>query len=168
MDGLFDPQRLQEDALYLGVLTARGVKPLSRLEYPVGTQVLEALKGLGLTVAPLTRIAQDGTRVTHLILGTDPDLVEQYRADFDGTALVETPDVIRLEARYFGYPACCAEAFIRDPRAPNDLPPQEQALLFHRACPGCQETPRLVLLYKSALAQARRLNVAPDAVFSKP
>jgi len=159
MEGLPDPQELQEDALYLGLLTARGVKPLSRLEYPVEPEVLDVLEGLGLLVASLTRIARNGARVTHLILGTDLDLIEQYKADFDGTVLGETPDVIRLEARYFGFPACCAEAFIQDPRAPNDLPPQEQALLFHRACPGCQETPRLVPLYRSALEKARRIKI---------
>jgi hypothetical protein len=132
------------------------------------------LEGLGLTIAPLTRIAQNGARVTHLVLGTDADLIEQYKADFDGTAILgQTSAIVRLEARYFGFPACCAEAFVRAPYAPNDLAPQEQALLFHHACPGCQETPKLVPLYGSALAKARQLSQnyqmrQPHTVTSQP
>jgi len=145
---LLDPNRLEEDAIYLGVLTAMGVKPLSRLEYGVVPDVLSLLRGLGLKVVPVKRVVQNGSEVIHWILGRDSDLIEQYKSDFDGSPIREgDPEVIRAEARYFGFPACCAEAYI-------------QGLLFHRACPGCKETPKLIPLYRSALREARRLHKA--------
>ena len=151
-----DRRRLLEDAVYLGVLTARRVKPLSRLEYPVGPQVLDLLSALGLVTAPVTRLAQNGAPVTHTILSRDPGLIRNYRQEFDGTVIQgETPAVVRAEAGHFGYPACCAEAYVRQPYAPNGLADEDQALLFHHACPGCQETPRLIPLYRSALAETR-------------
>jgi len=158
---LLDPNRLEEDAIYLGVLTAMGVKPLSRLEYGVAPDVLSLLRGLGLKVVPVKRVVQDGSEVIHWILGRDSGLIEQYKSDFDGSPIREgDPEVIRAEARYFGFPACCAEAYIRDPLAPGTLTTEEQGLLFHRACPGCKETPKLIPLYRSALREARRLHKA--------
>ena len=152
------PERLAEDAVYLGVLTSRGLKPLSRLEYPVECSIVDILSDLGLVVASLTRIARNGTQACHLILGRDANLIDRYRADFDGRLLRgETPGVVRLEACYFGYPACCAEAYINAPHAPNDLACEDQALLFHRACPGCAVTPNLIPLYGAALAEAKTL-----------
>jgi hypothetical protein len=50
VDTLLGPAKLEADAIYLGVLTARGVKPLSRLEYPVEPDVLSMLRKLGLTL----------------------------------------------------------------------------------------------------------------------
>jgi len=158
MDDIPSPIRLEEDAIYLGVLTARSVKPLSRLEYPVEPYILDALEHMGLTIVPVTRIARDGTLVSHWVLGKDSNLIDQYRAEFDGKVLQgETPPVIRSESQYFGYPACCAEAYARDPLSLNSPTVVEQALLFHRACPECKETPTLLPLYKSALVEARRL-----------
>jgi hypothetical protein len=158
MDDLLRPERLAEDAVYLGVLTARGLKPLSRIEYAVASPIVDVWGHLGLEVARITRIARNGARVCHLILGRDAKLVDRYREDFDGRLLRgETPGVVRLEARYFGYPACCAEAYISAPRATNHLASEDQALLFHRACPGCAVTPNLIPLYAAALADAKRL-----------
>ena len=57
-----DRRRLLEDAVYLGVLTARRVKPLSRLEYPVGPQVLDLLSALGLVTAPSPGWPKTGLR----------------------------------------------------------------------------------------------------------
>jgi len=147
-------QSFKEEAIYLGVLTSRRVKPLSRLEYPVQEDVLDAFKGLGLTIAPVTRYAQNGTQVTHLILSRDRRLIRQYQIQFDGSVILgELPFVVRVEAKFFGYPACCAEAYINDPYAPNGLCDEVIALLFHYACPGCMQTPRLIPLYNSALAE---------------
>ena len=162
MVDLLHPKRLVEDAVYLGVLTARGLKPLSRLEYPVASPIVDVWSDLGLVIARITRIARNGVQVCHLVLGRDAYLVDRYREDFDGRPLRgETPGIVRLEARYFGYPACCAEAYISAPHAPNDLPSEDQALLFHRACPGCAVTPHLIPLYAAALADAKRLLHAP-------
>lgn len=152
-----DEDALFEDVLYLGILTAWRVKPLSRLEVPAATAVLERYAEWGLTVAPVIRFARNGARCQQIVFSMEPDLVEAYRAEFDHTRLEgETPAVVRSEARYFGYPPCCAEAFIQTPYAPNDLPVEQQALLFHHACPGCQVTPRLIPFYQAALAEARQ------------
>ena len=156
MPALFSQHQLDEDALYLGVLTARQVKPLSRLEYPVEIPILDLLRDWGLTLAPVTRFAQDGTRCHHLVFSTQPALLATYCAEFDGARLDETSAVIRAEARYFGYPPCCAESFIRVPHAPNGLAVEEQGLLFHHACPGCRVTRELIPLYRAALAVARQ------------
>lgn len=148
----------EEEAIYLGLLTARGIKPLSRLEYAVEDNVLDVLKKLGLIIAPVTRMAQNGDRVQHLVFSKHQDLLDAYLGEFDGTVLKgETPSVIRSEARYFGYPACCAEAYIRGQRWGSGLTREDQSLLFHCACPGCRETPLLLPRYRAALEDARRL-----------
>ena len=144
------------DAIYLGILTARGLKPLSRLEYPIDETVLGWLSAQGLLTAVVTRVARNGARVHHLALSRDADLLSRYCAEFDRQPLRgETPGVIRREAHYFGYPACCAEAYIRTPHAPNHLTAAEQALFYHRACPGCRVTPRLIPAYRAALIEAQ-------------
>jgi hypothetical protein len=149
--------RPEEDALYLGILTARHVKPLSRLEYPVRPAVGEFYAWLGLLVRDVNRTALNGRTIRHWVLSRDAGIIRDYQAEFDGTVL-ETANsrIIRAEARYFGYPPCCAIAYIRDRFAPNGLPPADQALLFHRACPNCQATPALVPLYRRAMDDARR------------
>jgi hypothetical protein len=152
------PQRLLEDTIYLGLLTARDVKPLSRLEYPVASNLVGFLHRLGLHVVQVTRIAHNQTRVCHLVLGRDARLIDRYLSDFDGRRLCgETPRLVRIEARYFGYPACCAEAYIHSPHADNGLSFEDQAFLFHHACPGCVATPQLLPHYRAALAEARQI-----------
>ncbi len=152
------PPHLAAEAVYLAVLAARGVKPLSRIEYAVGTPVLRCFTDLGLLTAVVTRVARDGTRVRHLAVSRDAHTLRDYRDEFDGRLLRgETPAVIRREAHYFGYPACCAESYIRAPHAPNNLPDGDQSLLFHHVCRGCRVTPRLIPHYRAALAEAERL-----------
>jgi hypothetical protein len=149
---------LERDAIYLGVLTARSVKPLSRLEYPVMPWIMGVLWGMGLIVEPVKRFAQNDTLVNHWIMGRDRSLVEQYRSDFEGKLLEEKTDwEVRLAARYFGYPACCAEAYVTWLYTPNDLMLKDQRLLFHYACPGCEESPKLIPLYQSAFDEAEML-----------
>jgi hypothetical protein len=153
-----NPSALEEDALYLGVLTAKDIKPLSQLEYPVSAHILDILSRLGLFTTTITRITRNGNHVPHIILAKDAGLVDRYRADFDGRVLRDEPTrIIRLEARYFGYPACCAEAYIQAPYAPNGLAQEDQALLFHYACPGCCKTPPMIPFYRDALSEARQL-----------
>lgn len=158
VEGWLSPERLELDAVYLGVLTARGIKPLSRLEYPVRPWVLALFRRMALVTAQITRYAADGTRVEHWVFSRDARLVERYRRRFDRRPLrAETAHLVRLEARYFGYPSCCAEEYIRTPHIPNDLSPADQALLFHRACTGCMITPWLIPLYRAALEEAKSL-----------
>jgi hypothetical protein len=155
---LSEPASLEADALYLGLLTARGIKPLSKLEYPVPPDVLRILEKLGLALGVVRRVARNGALCTHHVMSADPGLLRQYLAEFDGTPLSRrAPSVVRAEARYFGYPSCCAESFISAPYAPNALPWADQRLLFHHACPACAETPGLVPLYRAAHADAQAL-----------
>ncbi len=158
MEDWLSPERLEQDAVYLGVLTAWGIKPLSRLEYPVRPWVLALFRQMTLVTANITRYAEDGTRAEHLVFSRDARLVERYRRRFDRRPLgVESAHLVRIEAYYFGYPPCCAEEYLCNPDTPSDLPPADQALLFHRACTGCTVTPRLIPLYRIALAQAGEL-----------
>ena len=149
---------LELDAIYLGVLTAKRLKPLSRLEYPVMPRIMDVIRGMGLIIEPIKRFAQNGTVVNHWILGRDRSLIEQYQSDFEGKLLEENSDwKAKLEARYFGYPACCAEAYATSPYTPNDLTPKDQQLFFHYACPGCEESPKLIPFYQSAFDEAEVL-----------
>jgi hypothetical protein len=169
MFGEFNNNDLELDAIYLGMLTARRVKPLSRLEYPVSSCVMDVIKRMGLVVKPVKRLAQNGALVTHWIMGKNHSLIEQYLSDFDGKLLEEgTVQTIRLEARYFGYPVCCAEAYIKSPYTTNDLTPEDRQLLFHYACPGCEETPKLIPPYQLALDEAGNLykNLQRNSKFS--
>ena len=153
-----DPAKLEQDAIYLGVLTARRVKPLSRLEYPISYRLRQLLEELGLQLATITRRAQNGCSITHLVMSLDEALIEAYRAEFDG-CIIEggAPAIIMAEARHFGYPICCADAFGRHGYAPNDLESADQRILFHHACAGCTETPRLLPSYRAAFVEAERL-----------
>ena len=163
MIDILDRRRLLDEAVCLGILTARRVKPLSRLEYPPEPQVLDILAALGLVTAFVIRYAQNGAQVSHTILSHDPSLIRQYTLEFDRTVIEgETPAVVRVEAGYFGYPACCAEAYISRPYSPNGLSGRDRALLFHYACPGCRETPALLPLYRSAWNEARHILKYPD------
>ncbi|MCS7259347.1 MAG: hypothetical protein NZ765_00990 [Anaerolineae bacterium] len=152
------PECLEQDAIYLGVLTAWGVKPLSRLEYPVRPWVWASLRHMALVTARLTRYAENGAWVEHWVFSRYAHLVERYCRQFDRQPLNgDSACLVRLEADYFGYPQCCAEEYLRSPDVPSDLLPADQALLFHRACTGCQVTPQLLPWYRAALVEARAL-----------
>ena len=156
--GWLDASRLERDALYLGLLTAREVKPLSRLEYSISNNLYRILVEMGLKLARLTRRAQNGATVPHLVMSLDRRRIADYLAEFDGAVIVgNSPAVIRAEARHFGYPACCAESFSRRGYAPNDLEPADQRILFHHACAGCTETPPLLPAYRAACEESERL-----------
>ena len=158
MFGKLNSDDMELDAIYLGVLTAKRVKPLSRLEYPVRSCIMALIKDMRLIVEPVNRIARNGTPVKHWIMGKDRSLVDQYQSDFEGKLLEEnTFQMIRLEAKHFGYPLCCAETYVKSPYSPNNLTPRDQRLLFHYACPGCKETPKLIPLYQSAFDEAEIL-----------
>ena len=151
--------KLQEEAIYLGVLTSRGTKPLSRIEYPIEEKTLAVLQELDLIIQPVKRLTKNGSQVTHSILGTDEGLITEYMNIFDGSVIDgETSPVVLAEAYFFGYPSCCAQAYLSRnrsiSRAANSLSPEDQALFFHTACPGCRVTPQFVSHYKSALRTA--------------
>ena len=60
-----------EELLFLAMLTAEGVKPLSRWEGPVTPRQWQALPRLGLQVAAVHRPTEWGHSVTHVIFSRD-------------------------------------------------------------------------------------------------
>lgn len=147
------------DLVYLALLTAEGVKRLSRVEWALKPREEQYLLGLDLQVGRVTRVTLDGNQVVHGVFSRDRELLDSYRWDFDGFPLVETSPVIRAEGYYFTYPECCVEAHI-DPETrhqPNGLPSEDQAILYHWACRGCTETPRLVPRYREIWRRAQNI-----------
>ena len=139
---------LEFQLAYLAVLTSEGLKPLSRWERRLRAGERRVIERHGLTVLDVRRRTQIGIRRTESVMSTDPDLAEAYRARFAGRRLQETPEAVRAQGRFFGYPDCCIEAFIRHPYAANGLRREDQSILFHWACPDCIATARLLPAYR--------------------
>lgn len=147
----------EEDLLYLALLTQEGIKSLSRIEHNLSTQQLEEIGKLGLVVDRITRIAQNGTSIVHVVFSNHPKLVQQYKKEFDGAVLTKSSEVIRKEGVYFGYPRCCIEAFVEHRYEPNDLATEEQAILFHWACLRCKKTSQLLPRYREIWERVQKL-----------
>lgn len=129
--------------LLLVDLTMAGLKPLSRWE----AEPPVPLPG-GLASATVPRTDRQGGEHHHLVFSRHQALLDLYAEAFAGRDLRVDATGARLEGMLFGYPPCCVEAWIRAPYAPNRLPPDEQALLFHWACPDCALSPLLVRRYR--------------------
>ena len=142
---------------FLAVLTLKGVKPAGRWEKPSSSETIESLRGLGLSVQRIRRLTKSGREVLETIFAKDAGRLEEYRAHFDGRSIDKNEVTRRIEGLFFGYPSCCVEAFARKPYTANDLSREDQALLFHWACPGCRETPDLVKIYRDIHERLRRL-----------
>ncbi len=134
----------------LALLTTRGVKLASRWELPLSEEALEALTALGLGSRRIHRRARDRSEVVETVFSTDASRLEAYAARCEGAAIDKSDETKRFEGRFFGYPECCVEAFICSTYAPNGLPREDQAILFHWACPGCERTPELLERYREA------------------
>lgn len=94
------------------------------------------------------------------------DGLDRYVAECHGAPVANTPAQIEREGVLLGYPACCAAAFARAPYAPNGLAPADQAILFHWACPGCRETPRLLPPYREVFERiAATADFSPQAAW---
>ncbi len=132
---------------FLVLLTLRAVKPASRWEKRLGPELASAITRLGLALKSVTRWALNGNEVVETVFSLDPNLVDRYASRFDGRVLDKSPETIRAKGSFFGYPACCVDAFLRAPYAANDLARDDQAILFHWACAGCSETPALLERY---------------------
>jgi len=141
--------------VYLAVLTAEGIKPLSRYEGMVSEGEIRLLGELGLKYRPIERLTLSGRPVRELIFSLDDALIRRYEEAFEGKPLTRSPEAIRLEGELFGYPRCCVESFIKRGYAPNGLKKRDQRILFHWACPSCSETPKLIPLYRRARRRAR-------------
>lgn len=137
-----------EEFHYLALLTAEGIKPLSRWEMGLDNDQLYSLKRLGLQVSTLTRSTEWGRMVIHIIFSRQPSILQQHRAAFAGTPLTRARQSVRKEGLDFGYPSCCVQAFAENGYQINGFSAQDQGILFHWACPDCKKTRHLLPEYR--------------------
>ena len=137
-----------EELRYLALLTAEGIKPLSRWEMGIDSGQRVTLEHLGLLVSTLTRGTEWGRLVTHTIFSRQRSLLQRHHSAFDGTAISNDEQSVCREGFDFGYPACCVDAFIEKGYQSNGFAPQDQGILFHWACPDCEFTQMLLPEYR--------------------
>ncbi len=136
------------DLAYLALLTREGIKPLSRWEKPLDSAGLKLLEQLGLLTKEIRRAVKTGKEIIETIFSRLPGYIQLYQERFADTPIDKSPETQRLEGFLFGYPACCVDAYIRRPYAPNRVAEQDQKILFHWACKDCKITPLLLPAYK--------------------
>lgn len=142
---------------YLARLTQSGLKPLSRWETALAPGEIDLLANLGLHVENVTRRTLIGRRVPEVVFSASARYADAYKGRFDARRLRSSAKITRLEGQLFGYPSCCVEQFVRRPYVPNDLSREDQAILFHWACPGCRATPVLLREYRRVYRDCARL-----------
>jgi len=147
---------LDPQLAYLVELTRHGLKPLSRWEGPLDKKTGVLIESKGLKLDTITRRTRIGRKVPQTVFARSGRAVELYRRRFHDSPLRHTPEEIRSEGWFFGYPSCCVDAFIRRPYMPNNLAPEDQKILFHWACPDCVVTPGLLAEYRSIYTQCRK------------
>jgi len=141
-------KQIDFDLAYLALLTGEGIKPLSRWEKPLDNHALEQLQQMGLLTKQIRRTVQTGKEVIETVFSRLPGYIQLYQDHFADTPIDKSPETQRLEGFLFGYPACCVDAYICRPYAPNGLPEQDQKILFHWACKDCKITPLLLPAHK--------------------
>ena len=146
-----------EELLFLALLTAEGVKPLSRWEAPVTPRQWQALTRLELHVSTVHRTTEWDHTATHVIFSRDRARLEAHRAAFEGTPMRYNPERMRREGLDFGYPPCCVGAFVEHGYQSNGLTSKDQALLFYWACPGCAKTRQRLPAYRRIYRRVRTL-----------
>jgi hypothetical protein len=134
---------------YLVMLTREGIKPLSRWEKPLADEGLELLKRMDLITKRVRRTVKTGKEFVETIFSRTLAYLRLYEQAFGNTPIDKSAPTQRLEGFLFGYPPCCVNQYIRKPYAPNNLPEQDQKILFHWACRGCKVTPALLPAYRS-------------------
>ncbi len=138
---------IDSELAYLAVLTCEGVKPLSRWEKPLDSRELGLLQRLGLLTKQIRRTVKTGRVVTETIFSVSPAYIQLYERRFDDTPIDKSPPTQRFEGFLFGFPPCCVDAYIRHPYMKNNLPPEQQKILFHWACGDCKITSVLLPEY---------------------
>lgn len=134
---------------YLALLTANGVKPLSRWEKSLAGKDLKALQQTGLITKQIKRTVKTGKIITETIFSKLENYIELYEKRFDGRPIDKSAQTTRFEGFLFGYPPCCVDQYILKPYAKNDLPAEKQKILFHWACKNCKITPVLLPIYEN-------------------
>ncbi|MFC1781451.1 hypothetical protein ACFLZ8_04250 [Planctomycetota bacterium] len=145
---LRDLKQIDYELAYLALLTAEGLKPLSRWEKPLSNEAVELLERLGLLIKQIQRPIKARSVVIETIFSRSPNCIDLYEQSFADTLIDKSPDTQRLEGFLFGYPPCCVEQYIRRPYTPNNLEPANQKLLFHWTCKNCAITPNLLTEYE--------------------
>lgn len=145
------------DLLFLGHLTVDGIKPLSRVEWDLNNEEVKFLSSLGLSTKRVSRKTLNGSTVVHVVFGREEEILEEYFQMFNEEPLSKTPEITEAEGEFFGYPKCCVKSFIdtKGEHIPNGLVNEEQSILYHWACPGCLETPKLLPTYRKIWQQIR-------------
>ncbi len=133
---------------YLVLLTREGLKPLSRWEKPLDESGIELLRRMGLITKLLRRKVKTGAEVLETIFSRSSACLELYEQRFANTAVDKSAETQRFEGFLFGYPPCCIDQYIRRPYSKNDLPENDQKILFHWACDNCKVTSLLLRAYK--------------------
>jgi len=147
------------ELIYLGLLTKESVKPLSRWEKDFGLSEIKFLKSFGLRSMAIERYLTTGRIIEELIFSKSKELLNEYANLFKKTPIRYTPATIELEGRFFGYPDCCIRSYINYGELNNGFAKDEQALLFHWACPDCRITPKLIPRYRAIYEDAKRLKL---------
>ena len=154
---------IEFELLYLGLLTKKQVKPLSRWERGFGRTELKALKSLGLKTKTVERRLQPGRTSEELIFSKDRGLIGEYANAFMKKPIDYSRNTTRLEGRLFGYPECCVQSFVKHGYPANGLDEQDQEILFHWSCPNCQATAELLPRYRNVYQEAKRLQLECQA-----
>jgi len=129
----------------------RYLRALKEIDFELATDGdLELLQQLGLITKQVRRTVKTGREVVETIFSRTPAYIQLYEQAFGDTPIDKSAQTQRFEGFLFGYPPCCVNRYIRKPYAPNNLPQQEQKILFHWACRGCKVTPALLPAYKNA------------------
>ena len=143
-------KEIDSELAYLAVLTREGLKPLSRWEKSLTDGDLELLQRTGLITKQVRRTVKTGKEIVETIFSRTPAYIQLYEQAFGNTPIDKSPQTKRFEGFLFGYPPCCVNQYIRKPYAPNNLPQQQQKILFHWACRDCKVTPAMLPVYKNA------------------
>jgi hypothetical protein len=137
------------ELVYLALLTYEGIKPLSRWEKPLDDHGFKLLQQMDLFAKQVRRTVKTGKEVFETIFSRLPAYIQLYEQSFADNPIDKTARTQRLEGFLFGYPSCCVDQYIHHPYTPNNLPSEDQKILFHWACKDCKITPLLLPSYKN-------------------
>jgi hypothetical protein len=149
--------KLDFQLAYLVLLTLEGIKPLGRWEKRLERRHIDRIEELGLSIRAVPRKVRTGKTVTEYVFGESEELLDSYCREFDHTPIAKSPASRRKEGAFFGYPECCSAHFIEKPYDRNQLSPEDQKILFHWACPGCEPTEELLPRYREIHRYLERL-----------
>lgn len=140
MEAIGKLARLDRRLALLGLLTARGIKPVSKLEGFEGPDdaVAKLLKELGLEV----EVSKSGCK-TDILFGKKGAMTRYREAE-----KLRGKEKLRALGLVFGYPECCARFFSKFMTGETEGKPGKTPPLEHFICPGCKKSPALLKEYR--------------------